>query len=477
MNVNPCKPAIVILGAGPAGLGAAYRLARRQSFHVTVIERNPRVGGNAGSFDVEGIRVDYGSHRLHPSCDPLVLSDIRELLGGDLLVRPRHGRILLQGRWIHFPLRPLDLIRRLPPSFILGVAADAFKRYVRRRGGRADETFESVMRQGVGGTISDEFYFPYVRKIWGAEPRELSPTQARRRVSAGSLGAMVKKVASGLRRSQGIQGGFFYYPRLGFGQIASAYAEAAERCGATILRGASVTGVERWGERWAVDYSVGEGSGRVEADHVWSTIPLTALARSMAKDTPSEVLDAAGSISFRAMILVYLILSKSRFSEYDAHYFPGPEVGFSRVSEPKNYHGNPEPEGRTVLCGELPCSPNDSIWRQSDDALGRALVASLGAAGLSVGEGLRGVVTRRLRFAYPIYLSGYERHFERLEQWFDGMQNLITFGRQGLFAHDNTHHALFMAYCADQCLDDAGNFDTAQWRRHLEDFKSHVVED
>ena len=113
------KPHVVILGAGPAGLGAAYRLSRRGLAQVTVLERNAWIAGNAGSFELAGMQVDYGSHRLHPACDPEVLDDIRSLLGDDLLDRPRHGRIRLRGRWIHFPLKPLDLALRLPPTFIL----------------------------------------------------------------------------------------------------------------------------------------------------------------------------------------------------------------------------------------------------------------------------------------------------------------------------------------------------------------------
>ena len=119
------RPHIVILGAGPAGLGAAFELTRRALARVAVLEQAGEVGGTAASFELAGLRVDYGSHRLHPACDPEVLQDIRVLLGDDLLDRPRHGRIRLCGRWVHFPLKPLDLARRLPLGFaFVGYAKD-----------------------------------------------------------------------------------------------------------------------------------------------------------------------------------------------------------------------------------------------------------------------------------------------------------------------------------------------------------------
>src|SRR5512139_3653218 len=102
------KPHVVILGGGPAGVGAAFQLTRKSLAQVTLLEECENVGGAAASFELSGLRVDYGSHRLHASCDPEILKDIRTLLGNDLLNRPRHGRIKLQGRWIHFPLKPLD---------------------------------------------------------------------------------------------------------------------------------------------------------------------------------------------------------------------------------------------------------------------------------------------------------------------------------------------------------------------------------
>ena len=192
-------PHILILGAGPAGLGAAYLLTRNKQAKVTVLEENQWVGGTAASFEISGIKVDLGSHRLHPSCSPEIMKDIKNLLGDELLDRPRHGRIRLHGRWIHFPLKPLDLAFRLPPSFGLGVMADFFGKIVGRKSiSSEEETFESVLETGLGKTIYRDFYSPYSNKIWGVKPDDLSKDQAYKRVSSNSTGKMLLKVLSAL---------------------------------------------------------------------------------------------------------------------------------------------------------------------------------------------------------------------------------------------------------------------------------------
>jgi protoporphyrinogen oxidase len=403
------KPQVVILGAGPAGVGAAFCLTRRDLAQVTVLERHPWVGGNAGSFELAGMRVDYGSHRLHPSCNPEVLQDIRTLLGEDLLDRPRHGRIRLHGRWIHFPLRPLDLALKLPPHFAMGIAADALRKfYARQTPEPATATFATVLEAGLGRTICQDFYFPYARKIWGLEPGSLSAIQARRRVSADSLSKMVHKVLSavpGLKRSTS---GRFFYPCHGFGQITEAYYHAAQEAGAVFDLEAQVQAVETHaGTVEAVHY---EKDGRrlvVRADQVWSTIPITALARCVLPGPPPECVSAAGKVSYRAMILIYLVLEQQQFSEYDAHYFPEPDLPLTRISEPKNYRGRDEWPNLTILCAELPCAVDGPEWKQSDKELGQLACRVLATAELPVRAPVKEVVIQRLPQAYPIYRHCY----------------------------------------------------------------------
>ena len=150
------EPHIVILGAGPAGVGAAYQLRRTGRARVTVLEQNTVVGGNAGSFDAGGQRLDYGSHRLHPATEPHLMAEIRSLLGDDLLDRPRHGRIHLRGKLIHFPLKPVDLLLRLDKRFAAGTLKDMA---AKATGKKADEgdSFASVLMANLGPTICREF--------------------------------------------------------------------------------------------------------------------------------------------------------------------------------------------------------------------------------------------------------------------------------------------------------------------------------
>ncbi len=456
-------PAITVLGAGPAGLALSWLLARR-GFQVTLLERAPHAGGNAASFTVAGHRVDYGSHRLHPSCPPEILADIRALLGDDLLERPRHGRIFLQNRWLHFPLQPLDIALHAPPAFAARVLTESV---FKPRPEKSEETFASVLQRGLGPTICRDFYFPYARKIWGLDPVHIDAEQARRRVSAGTVSQLMRKVLAPPARR------VFHYPRHGFGQICDAYAEAAAHAGVRILTHAAINAVETQPGRVLVLTSQGD---LLESSLLLSTIPLPALARLMRPSAPAPVLDACSQLRYRAMLLVYLELPVPRFTEFDAHYFPGEDVRITRLSEPKNYslHG---PAGSTVLCAELPCSEDDPLWRLSDVELAKLVAEDLKRAQLPWPGRYSSVTVQRLRQAYPVYARGFQQHFAVIDHWLAAQPHVVTLGRQGLFAHDNTHHTLAMAYAAAACVRPAAAFDRDAWNQHRRRFEAFVVED
>lgn len=470
------SPKVTVLGAGPAGIAAAYALSRGKA-RVEVLERAPVAGGNSTSFQIDGIWCDYGSHRFHPVADPKVLADVKALLGADLLLQPRHGRIRLGGRWIHFPLKLQDALLKLPPAFAASLIGDMVLKKFRKKSG-GPRSFSSVLHDGLGPTISENFYYPYVRKLWGLDPDKLAVTLAERRVSGSSVGKILGKMVRMIPGLRGATTGRFFYPRQGFGQISAAMVRAAEGQGAAFRFGADIVRIEREGAR-VTGVVVREGGAEVRhaADQVYSTIPLTTVVKLMDPPPPPEVIAAAQAIRFRGMILVYLILGTRRFTEYDAHYFPELSIPISRMSEPKNYNSAAGPADRTILCAELPCDPGEKWWDMSDEELGRHYCDWLGDLGLPVKVPVIRTETRRIAHAYPVYDLDYQRHFETVDAWLSSLDGFLSFGRQGLFAHDNTHHAFAMAYAAADVLTPAGGIDRAKWAEHRHEFESHRVED
>ena len=433
---------------------------------VVVLERAAEPGGMAASFEVAGVRVDLGSHRLHPSAGDEVLGDLRQLLGDDLQVRPRNGRLRLGDRWVAFPLRAGDLIRKIPPSFAARAARDMALAPFRRH---RDQTFADVVRARLGPTVAADFYDPYVRKLWGTPPEELSGELARRRVATSSAADLLRRV----RRAAEPAGGTFLYPRRGFGQIAERLADAATAAGADIRLDSPVQRV-----RLADDETVvvlADGS-EVRARMVWSTLPIPVLARITSPHASWEARAAASRLRHRALVLVYLVLDLPRYTPFDAHYLPALDVPVARLSEPKNYRDGDDPPDRTVLCAEVPCWQGDETWLSPPEVLGEMVAESLERSGLPPVRPVQ-VETRRLPRVYPVYHPGFEQELAALERWAGSQHRLLTFGRQGLFVPDNTHHALAMGRAAAAALRADGSFSRAAWAEARERFRTHVVED
>ncbi|WP_419855344.1 protoporphyrinogen/coproporphyrinogen oxidase [Candidatus Poriferisodalis sp.] len=391
---------IVIIGAGPAGLSAALDAAEA-GHHCTLVEAGSAVGGMAGSFEFAGQRVDYGSHRLHFALGDRQRARFERLLGDDLQVRPRNGRIRLRDRWIGFPLRTWDLLTHVPPSFGLRVAADIATAPLRRTptdptrrpatgrlrrtpgtGGTSsdrssDSSFDTEVRARLGPTVAEEFYGPYARKLYGIEPVELDAELAHRRVSASGISDVLRRVVRAARPA----GRQFLYPRRGYGQLSEAMAAAAVDAGVDLrldtaaaridLSAGGVTvHLRPQGRQTDVDGggqpSTASESGAalgprtdaneiVRADSVLSTVPVATLASIVEPAPPPAVVDALARCRTRSMVLAYLIVDRDQYTPYDAHYFPGLDTVIARLSEPKNYRDGDDPAGQSVLCAEIPC--------------------------------------------------------------------------------------------------------------------------
>jgi protoporphyrinogen oxidase len=265
----------------------------------------------------------------------------------------------------------------------------------------------------------------------------------------------------------------FHYPRRGFGQIPEALADAAAAADADLRLGVEVRGLRTDGP----EVEVVTSGGTLRARHAFSTLPLPALAHLADPAPPPAALAASSALTFRAMVLVYLGHRGGRWTGFDAHYFPGAATPVTRISEPANYRVSTlDPDDRSVVCAEIPCHLTDPVWSADDDALAGIVHDALRTHGLPP-VAPRGVAVRRVRHVYPVYTLDYAGHLAALTAWADGLDRVTSFGRLGLFAHDNTHHAIAMAYDAVAALRDGDSPDPAAWAAARARFAAHVVED
>lgn len=449
---------VVVVGGGPAGLTAALGAARAGR-SVVVVEAAEVVGGMAASFEVEGQRVDYGSHRLHPSAPPAVAALLDELLGNDLQTRQRNGRLHLGGRWVRFPLQVTDLVRTVAPTIGARIAGDLVTSRWRQP---RDDSYAEVVRAGLGPTALARFHGPMATKLWGVEPGQLSGELARRRIAVNSGSSLARRIARTSRPS----GRVFRYPRLGYGQVVDRLAEAAVTAGVRIHTSRTI-GRLAPGSTPSLDVSDGS---RLEAGRVFWAAPLAALAAATGRP--------ALPVAHRGLLLAYLALDEDRYSDVDAHYVPDAGVAFGRLSEPKNYRAGPDPPGRTVLCAELPCTPGDAVWRLTAEEACHLVQDGMAALGLRRPH-VATTVVRRLPRVYPVLRVGEDGRQQSLG-WAHELAGVAVLGRQGLHVADNLHHVMDMGSSAAACLDDADGeqgWNALRWAHERSRFESFVVDD
>lgn len=457
----------VIVGGGPAGLATAAELARG-GHRVVLVEATDRLGGMSASIDVDGVRCDLGSHRLHPVASPEVERLLVDLLGDDLQVRPRNGRIALGGKWLRFPLHPVDLAKRLPPRFALRAFGDTVRGPIRARrmntAGTSD-TFADVVERGLGPAMLEWFYGPYAEQLWGVPPDELAGDLARRRIANSSPTRLARKL---FRAARGHRPEF-RYPRNGYGQVVEMLAARATDAGAELITGERVIAMRTNQHTLSVELM----SGRVlEADRVFWTGSPSALA-----DLHPDAPDHSYRPKHRAMVCAFLTFAGERVTPYDAHYLPGRDTLPTRVSEPMNYRlSDADPPNLTVLCAEIPCAIGDEVWTAEAVTLGERVADDLARLGVT---DRRPIATHieRLPHVYPVIGPGDIAQLRRLLDWAHGLDGVTVLGRQGLVVADNLHHVLDMALTASRHVGPDGSWDAPGWAEALARFDENVVED
>jgi protoporphyrinogen oxidase len=450
-NVKPLRPGdrVVIVGAGPAGLTAAYVLARRTSARVTVLEGDQTVGGISRTVQYKGYRFDLGGHRFFTKLRPV--EDLwREILGTEFIRVPRLSRIYYNGRFFDYPLKAMNALAGLGPWNALMIVASYIKWHYRPY--RVEENFEQWVTNRFGRRLYETFFKTYTEKVWGMPCTEIRAEWAAQRIQGLSLARAILNATSLNKRSTDIKTliNEFEYPRLGPGQMWETCRDRVVAQGHDVLLGHRVTGIDLdRGEVTGVVADTGDGPRSFRADHVISSMPVRSLVRTLRPAAPSDVRAAAEGLAYRDFLVVALMLGRTNLFPDNWIYIHTPGVKVGRIQNFNNWSAAMVPApGITCVGMEYFCFKGDGLWSSPDEALVRQAASELEQLGLARQADVVDARVVRVPKAYPIYDSAYRGHLDTIRAFIDPVPNLHTVGRNGMHKYNNQDHSMLTAMMA-----------------------------
>ena len=443
-----------VLGAGPAGLTAAYELTRRGR-DVVVLEQDDQVGGIAKTVVRDGYRFDLGGHRFFTKSEE-VETVWREVLGGEFLLRPRLSRIYWNGRFLDYPLRASDVVRKLGPVELARCLGSYALAAARPRG--EEETLEQWVSNRFGKRLYELFFKTYTEKVWGVPASEVRAEWAAQRIKGLSFASAAKAAFFGNRgnrvKSLITQ---FHYPRLGPGQMWEAMSDAVEERGGEVFLERRVDEIVLDG-RCAV--AVRAGGDTYACDGVISSLPLRAIVGMTVPAAPMEVVEAAAGLRYRDFLTVALVVDGDDLFPDNWIYVHEPGVRVGRIQNFRSWSPWLVPDETKACVGlEYFCFEGDDLWTTSDDGLVELAADEIARLGLARREAVERGYVVRVPKAYPVYDADYAERVRTIRTWLEGFDNVHQVGRNGLHRYNNSDHSMLTALRAVENLLDGARHD------------------
>jgi len=515
---------VVIIGAGPAGLTAAYELAVAGVTDIVVLEATRDIGGLAKTINYKGNRIDIGGHRFFSKSDwvmdwwlgmlPLAREEMLDARGRELLlayqgkrrslrpargapesdehvmlVRSRLSRIYFDGKFFDYPLKAdIDTALKLGVWRCVTFAASYLRARVFPR--RPERTLEDFFINRFGRRLYLQFFKSYTEKVWGTSCENISAEWGAQRVKSLSIGKALRHAIFKLLRLENNNVGEaeqtslierFLYPKYGPGWMWETTVQRLREGGVTIAFDAPVTRLEQAGGRIrAVQVRRPDGElQRYEADHFVSTMPVRDLVLGLEPHAPPRVREVASGLDYRDFItvgLLYKRLLPTPSGQGPMNLVPdnwiyvqeaGVKVGRLQIFNNWSPYMVRDPD--TVWIGlEYFCREGDELWKMSDEDLVRLGVTEMRTLRLADPlDHLDGVVIRMPK-AYPAYYGSYP-HFNELREYLDQISNLFLVGRNGMHRYNNQDHSMLSAKLAVEAILAGSSDKTAIWDVNIDD--------
>ena len=458
----------VIIGAGPAGLTAAWHLLESgYSGKVVVLEADDCVGGISRTVVYAGNRLDIGGHRFFTKSEAVsnLWHKILPPEGGELLRRPRHSHIYHKAKFFPYPLKfDWRVVRNL--GFLTTIRA-GWGYILAKIKKRPEKSLEDFYINRFGRPLYNTFFEDYTAKVWGVHPRELDASWGAQRVKGLSIATLLKDMllsclhlSNKKKETSLIEE--FEYPRLGPGQMWQRLAELVKEKGGEIFLQTRVTALEvNPSNSEIVSVTAQTASGEnltIPCSIVFSSMPVKDLIEALrGAAVPKGVAAAAAELPYRDFITVGLLVKKLKIKQTTDTWIYVQERGvkMGRIQILNNWSPDmvANPADTTWIALEYFCNEGDEMWSMPEvDFIREAVREAVKIGILEKEDDVTDAVEVKMQKAYPAYFGTYAE-MDKIKAYLDTLPNLYCIGRNGQHRYNNMDHSMLTAiYAVDTAL-------------------------
>lgn len=435
----------IIIGAGPAGLGAGVELVKK-GIKPLILERENQVGGISKTINYKGYYFDLGGHRFFTKSNEIMTLWEETLNESEFLERPRLSRIYYNNKFFFYPLQPANALFNLGLITSTRVLLSYFKSKISPY--KDESTFDGWVSNRFGKKLFNIFFKTYTEKLWGIPCEQIEAKWVAQRIKGLSLASAIKnaflkdkgdKIKTLITK--------FHYPKYGPGMMYKRMAKNIKDAKGELFLNQPVKKIyHNENKIIRVEIQSTQSNRNVfqhDGEFFISTLPITSLIKKLDPPPALEVLKAAQNLKFRSFLVVNVILKVKNLFPDNWIYIHSPEVKLGRIQNYKNWSEYMiKDENYTGLGLEYFCSQGDEFWNKKDSDLIKLALKELERINIAKASQFVDGFVARVPDTYPVYSRGYGKHLDIIKNYLSNFKNFQTVGRGGMFRYNNMDHSI-----------------------------------